>query len=546
MRFFVTCLLSLVLSIVATWIITTFVNLEFSIYVVFLSLALFYIVFYLFVLFLPDFNQIISLDEFARSWKGILFLLIAISIAGFMIHLSPRKTNDFINSINLEPHPTKNIKGIVLDTESKNPIESAAVIVDNDTIFTDVGGNFSFLSVEVPYQDLLLVVNKDGFLEWSKTFERNQIEKEYLKIKLISKKSTQKKKNEKLKVEETVLSTVRGIVKNFRNNEPIGKASVIVEGDTIYTLSSGKFRLSSIEIPTTGLLLKVEKDGFFEVSDFFEIDQLSEDVEIKLKPKLRILFADFISEKENSSLRKYEREVPQMMKNAFVDCGEMEVLARGENLTQILEEIEYEKDMEGIFDPNEIVETGKLVGANYIVTGKISETSNGVRLQVDMNNMKKGTTELARNIEIKAQEIIQYARILSLEMVGKIVELKIADLRFDPNDPRRVEIKGTNTCIPEGWHIWISVLPSGVENHYPQVKAEINGNEWVVPIVYLGAENKKDDENRLFHIYAILTNPEAHMIFNEYKENRIHTGLKLPKGARICDKIEAKQGGKKT
>ncbi|TVL99783.1 MAG: hypothetical protein CV087_16735 [Candidatus Brocadia sp. WS118] len=545
MRFLITCLLSLILSIVATWIIITLVNIEVSIHVLFLAFALFYIIFYLFVFFLPDFNQIISLDEFVRSWKGILFLLIAISTVGLMIHFSPKKTNGAHNSTIFEPTPTKNIKGIVLDTESESPIDSATVILGNDTVFTDIDGNFSFLSVEVPYQDLLLIVNKEEFLEWSKTFERNQIDKEPLKVELISKKSTQKKKKENLKVEETVFTTIRGIVKNFRNNDPIGKASVIVEGDTTYTLSSGKFRLSSIEIPTTGLPIKVEKDGFFEVSDFFEIDQLSEELDIRLKPKLRILFADFVLEKENSSLEKYIREVPQMMKNAFVDCGEMEVLARGENLTQILEEIEYEKDMEGIFDPNEIVETGKMIGANYIVTGKISETTDGVRLQIDMNNMKKGTTELARNISIKTQEIIQYARFLSLEMVGKIVEIKITDLRFDPNDPRRVEIKGTNTCIPEGWHIWISVLPSGVENHYPQVKAEINGNEWVVPIVYLGADNGAD-AGRLFHIYAILTDPEANRIFSEYKENKVNSGIKLPRGARICDKVETKQGGKKT
>jgi len=341
------------------------------------------------------------------------------------------------------------------------------------------------------------------------------------------------------------LIDVKGMVINSRTSEPISQAEVTIGKEKSYTASSGEFRIST-KVFDSNIDITVKKSGFSEWTDFLETEQLTENIKVKLTPKIRIFLADFTSEDESSSLKPYETKLPQTMKSAFVECNDMEVVARGENLQKILEEIEYEKNLNELFNPKEIVQTGKMFGANYAITGKIFQMKNTIQIQTEMLNMKYATTELQKDVVVENQDyLLDAARFLSLEMVAKIVAVKIADIKYSHYDYRQIEVEGTNSCIPEGWVIWISVLPSGTDRHYPQVYATVDKENWIAPSIYLGDEGKPEDRERLYHIYAILADQDAHKQFLEYIDTQNYEGLKkLPEGAKICDRREVKREAK--
>ena len=225
------------------------------------------------------------------------------------------------------------------------------------------------------------------------------------------------------------------------------------------------------------------------------------------------------------------------MKTDFVECREIEVLAR-EHFIDVVGELEYEQRMKGLFDATTIAKTGKMVGANYIITGRILKLKNGIEVQAQMTHIEKATVVL--NIPIKIDDIEKLTfsvKWLSSKMIASFAEVNI--LKPSQNDtlPRLIDVEGTSSCIPDGWQIWISVLPYGSGRHFIQEYATIENNKWVAPNVYLGAEDT-DDVGRKFGIYAILADTKVSNIFNEYLLKEEWEGFRrLPDGVRICDHI---------
>ena len=335
------------------------------------------------------------------------------------------------------------------------------------------------------------------------------------------------------KVKYVNAPNIKGIITNSRDGKGVKGASIIIEKDTFETVSSGKFTVPSRKVNSMGVKIKIEKEGFFSWSDFYEVGDLSKEFKVNLKPKVRILIGDFEYKQADSSSEKYQTSIPALMKNAFIDCPEMEVVARGDKLEQISSEIDLNKSRKDLFDPNEIVETGKAVGANFIITGSVRNENGQLFVDAELIDMKKSVTSQQVNMRLGEQELNEKIPKLASNLVGKEALVNIHTItQVQKYNPRLISLQGSNSCIPEGWHIWISVQPAGVDKHFPQGFATVDGNSWNVSNTYLGNEQ---DRGLMFHIYAILADPHAHQIFKNYIDSKRFNGLELPKGAKVCD-----------
>ncbi|AET65107.1 hypothetical protein Mhar_1749 [Methanothrix harundinacea 6Ac] len=105
------------------------------------------------------------------------------------------------------------------------------------------------------------------------------------------------------------------------------------------------------------------------------------------------------------------------------------------------------------------------------------------------------------------------------------------------------DIEGTSKGIPEGYELWITVYPDGVNRHFPQDKRNLpiimmaNG-DWTAEAV-IGSPPDHDME---FKLYAILADETANAEILEYLDgcivNESWPGLEqLPDGAEIYDYV---------
>ena len=504
----------------------------------------------------PDiFIKSVNVEKCIQSINPILPIILVISVVSFVIVISPKKYQKLEQKISTIEESLGHLKKSVKNKEKTVKNKVTEVLINRKENKKVTKSDSQFVEKEYVNHKSKERKTKDKIIEKKvypekatstalKDTSSKKLHPEKKQITNKDEKSLEKKENStKIKLSDTkkhvqtTILGIKGIVINSRNNEPVEKAKVIVNRDTIETVSTGKFILSSIEVSTSGLEIKIIKDGFFDKSDIIEIDRFSNNLKIKMEPKIRIVLADFKLLGKDASIERFEKEIPQSLKNDFVACNDIEVLAR-DHLMEILGEIEYEKRMKGIFDPKTIVKTGKMVGANYIITGRISSMNNSIKIQAQMTDIEKATVLISKTIiEDNIEEITKKARLLSLTMISSFAEVKILKPERGEILSRLIEVSGTNSCIPQGWNIWVSILPFGTAKHYIQDYATVAKNKWLADSVYLGGENTQD-KGRKFGVYVILADPIASEIFNEYIRKQGYEGFRnLPEGARICDNV---------
>ena len=331
---------------------------------------------------------------------------------------------------------------------------------------------------------------------------------------------------------DSVVIDIYGVVYDLWEYSPLNDVEIIIGNDTTKSVSSGEFVLKNKKT-FLGENIIIQKKGYFDWNGF--IEKKCDTIYVFLKSKMRIVLGGF-ELNTNEQNTQIESLLSEILKSSFVGCNEIEVLSRDADLSSILEEIEYEKKLETIFDPKEITKTGKMLGANYIVTGKINETDKNLNINVNLNDMKYGKIVYNKRLNVNRDDDLEIVlNKYSNEIVAKISKVKILNIEKNINQINSYSIEGINSCLPSGWSVWISVLPAGSDKIHPQIRASVTNNKWVAPSIFLGEENSTKDCGRSFYIQAILASPKTDSTFSSYlsecKKIGEFPGIEIPKAS---------------
>jgi hypothetical protein len=114
---------------------------------------------------------------------------------------------------------------------------------------------------------------------------------------------------------------------------------------------------------------------------------------------------------------------------------------------------------------------------------------------------------------------------------------------------RCVAVGGT-ADLPQGQRLWVVVesepdTARSDRTFYLQGERGINGGRqdfrgnWSLTVVYLGAEDRPDDDGARFKVHAVVTTGHASELFQDIIEAQVgRIGARLPQDARIIDTIE--------
>lgn len=129
-----------------------------------------------------------------------------------------------------------------------------------------------------------------------------------------------------------------------------------------------------------------------------------------------------------------ETQFAANVKQAVLDLNDpLIMLVDRDNTDQLL--AEQQRQMSGVYDDRYVAEAGKLLGARYVLTGKILRFDDLLRKEIEVQmqliETETGRIHLSEIIRVNKQEIVRGApRAQLLERSSKRVAAKLAD--FDP------------------------------------------------------------------------------------------------------------------
>jgi hypothetical protein len=131
-----------------------------------------------------------------------------------------------------------------------------------------------------------------------------------------------------------------------------------------------------------------------------------------------------------------EAQLAATIKEAILNLNDpLIVLVDRDNTDRLL--AEQRRQMSGVYDDRYGAEAGKLLGANYVLTGKVLRfddvLSKQIEVQVQLIDTESGRIHLSELVRVNKQELARGApRAQLLERASKRAALRVAE--FDPHE----------------------------------------------------------------------------------------------------------------
>ncbi|MCB0763796.1 MAG: hypothetical protein KDB84_03760 [Flavobacteriales bacterium] len=131
-----------------------------------------------------------------------------------------------------------------------------------------------------------------------------------------------------------------------------------------------------------------------------------------------------------------ETQLAAMVKQAVLDLNDaLILLVDRDNTNELL--AEQQRQMSGTFDDRHVAEAGRLLGARFVLTGKVLRFDDIIRKEIDVEmqliDAATGRIHLSEVIRVNKQEIARGApRAQLLERSAKRMALRLTD--FDPTE----------------------------------------------------------------------------------------------------------------
>ncbi len=306
---------------------------------------------------------------------------------------------------------------------------------------------------------------------------------------------------------------------------PVVGASVRLEQYEARTQDDGSFVLVMNEMPeeSTYQTLTITHPDY--VTSCFRHDDphfSARSAEaIELSPKMRIMVADF----DGGGAADFEA-CRRNIESRLTLRDQIELLAQKEK-EALLEELRINQLQRGIYDEKTLVKIGLLHGATHGVLGSIKKHDEGLLIECKLISFRTREINATAEVSISSSDDVALASAYVADrLLSQLCRIKI----LSPKSPARsgsvIDLRGYSTFRPKDWTVWISVLPAGISQHFPQEKVTpLSDGKWNAPSVHLG-DSQSPAQAATFDVYAVITDPEKTREIESYLKSR-SSGLDL-------------------
>ena len=301
------------------------------------------------------------------------------------------------------------------------------------------------------------------------------------------------------------------------DGSPISEASVELATNSVLTDTKGWFAIRVHGRTEPGTPLKVSHAK--HITYFARYDSLvslsSRPIILRNKP--RLLVAEF--EQEDPADGSFDTELLRRSSEDWLaHYADIEVATEVDR-KKVLDILYKNQERRITYDEASLQKIGKLIGATHGVFGRVTSRNSGKRrLECSFISLRSGKKEAAANEEIPEDgDTTSVAQQLLDRLLARWCQVGILDPPNGTPVPLRVPVHGYSVFKPESWSIWITVQPLDNDRYYPQSKVVVQKDgAWLASGVQVGKEGDNSDHPVSFAINALLVDPMANGVFDQY------------------------------
>ncbi|HPG42064.1 MAG TPA: hypothetical protein PLP19_22190 [bacterium] len=258
---------------------------------------------------------------------------------------------------------------------------------------------------------------------------------------------------------------------------------------------------------------------------------------------LHLVALDFWLDSVPDSLNYLEKELPEALEAEILNsCNSIKVLERNQHL-DVLEEIEYEYNREGIFNDSTINKLNKQIGANSALIGKVKHRAGEVRIDIKVVKIETGERQFQGYSIANINDLQSFSQIaLNMRELSQNLchhfqpSQSIPDFEVEyPQNQQRLPANqvitayGTHSISLEE-NVW-AVLGDTYGNFYLQnPPVQLRNERWSCTGIRPG--------NGIIEINFVRVTNAGHMSFqNKVSNSDFGAFTNLPSGSEIISKV---------
>lgn len=311
-----------------------------------------------------------------------------------------------------------------------------------------------------------------------------------------------------------------------KRRDPIAGAVVTVEDQSAQSDDQGDVSLPLYHVPAPETQVHFSHESC--VPRVFRFDDPAAQREVVLASKLRVIVVDFG--------RPSDALVPTIriaMEEQLNSCREISVLA-GSKRDEIVKQLYQYQEGRALYEKETLAKVGNLHGATHGVFGSIKPGSGGqIVLECSLVHLESARQLASASVTCtKEEEVKLCSQHLADRLLAQLCEVKILMPLRLATVPTKNNVRGHAVFLPRSWTLWISVLPLDNHRHFFQLSVTVpDDGRWLAPAVHVGSEASVPS-NLHFEIYAVLADPEANKLIQQYhamieKDHNKNDGLDL-------------------
>jgi hypothetical protein len=289
--------------------------------------------------------------------------------------------------------------------------------------------------------------------------------------------------------------------------------------------SDGSFQVRLSDAPQSDSLLEIAADHYLH--RFLRLDDpaLVEHEPIELTPKMKII----VVPSTETTKKEIGAGIEAIRRGLENELGseQIELLSNDKLRDDVVRRLYDYQENGALYDPKTLARVGNFYGATDGVFWTLERNDKTFTLECKLVNLSTAKVENSVTPTFPQEVNLATAAILAGDMLlSQMAQAKILTPKDTATVRRKISLRGYSLYIPRNWTLWISMLPEGNDEHFPQRRISTHGDDsWYAPDVYAGEDGLPQPVR--FEVYMVLTDPDYSNVIQAYLDKHLEGGLNM-------------------
>jgi len=319
------------------------------------------------------------------------------------------------------------------------------------------------------------------------------------------------------------------VVSEDDEDHPISVSGAIlrIDQDEGKTDERGFFDFCLSAKPTPQSLVRVAHSSY--VTRFLRYDDpiVGNRKDIDVTPKKRIVDVEIGEDAGAPPSESQSREIRTGLL-AGMKSNDIELLTDDKLRDDIISKLHQYQEGRALYDPRTIQRAGRFHAASHGLFWGFRRQGGSLELEAKLVSFRSTKIEESSVVQLRNEEDLERGAVyLGEQLLARLAEASILSPRMGTVSSPTISAEGYALYIPRGWRLWISLVPEGIAQHFPQLELTLQDDGyWSAAEVHVGPEDRLGRPTK-FAVYTFVADAEYGEKIGDYLRRNSNSGLDI-------------------